>query len=280
MSPHWIFSAIVVMAGSGIAQGSDDFLKARLERAASMTGTDYLVARKELVATESNAVVTLTAISTNVLESWQIRLMAGIVAERISKGTEIDEFVQYNWRQDPRYGSDWDKYHGGPVKQLMPLVIERCIEKGLWWHYMEVVWKETREHSMRPRIREDYWRGTYEMACRRSSVYGLILKVAEDRIRRDINFRNWETRGDLAFLENSRTNTVLPFLLEIADSVPVADTRDRPVRITKWITTLATTEDVPMIEEFYKKRGEQVPASVAPRLKELNECNRARPSSK
>lgn len=260
----------LLVAETGLGQ-TNASLRQLLERTATATGVDYIAARNQLIATERNAVAELTAISTNVLESWQIRLMAGIVAERITRGSEINEFAKYNWRRDPRYGSDWDMYHGGPVEKLMPLVTEKCKEKGLWWYYIELTWKKTGEHSSKPRIREDYWRGAYETACKGSPVYALMLEVAKHRIRLDIDFRNWETRDYLAYLEGSKTNTVLPFLLEILPHIPVADERNRPERAIRWIDTLAGSEDVPVVEEFYQKRGEQVPDALRPRLKALKE---------
>jgi len=263
-------SAVLFAYGIGIAQADDSF-RARLERAASASGAEYIAARNQLVATESNAVAELAAISTNTQETWQIRLMAGIVAERLKRGAAINDLVGCDWTKDPEYNREWEKYACGPVMQLSPLVTKRCKENGLWWYYMEVVWKEIREYSKTPRMNDDDWRSAYTAACRGSPVYELILKVTEERIRRDIDFRKWETRGALAFLQNSKTNTVLPFLLEILPHIPVADERNRPERAIKWINTLAAPQDVPMIEDFYKKRGEQVPEAVIPKLKALKE---------
>jgi len=263
-------SAVLFVYGIGIAQ-ADDSLRARLERAASASGADYIAARNQLVAAESNAVAELAAVSTNTQETWQVRLMAGIIAERINKGAEINDLVRFDWTKDPEYNREWEKYACGPVMQLSPLVSKRAKAKGFWWHYLEVVWKDTNEHSKTPRMPADDWRSAYCGACRGSPVYGMLLKVTEDRIRRDIGFRKWETRGDLTFLENSKTNTVLPFLLEILPRIPVTDERNRIDNILRWADTLAQPQDVSLIEESFKARHEKVPPELRSRLNALRD---------
>lgn len=183
------------------------------------------MARKELVSDGSNDVSVLTAISTNRSERWQIRLVAGIAAERILKGAEIDALVNREWQKEPGYNKEWIEFREGPVIGLTPLIIKRCKEMGLWWHYMEVVWKETGEHSKKVHMREDYWRGAYRGACYNSPLHFFMLEVCKDRIRRDLGFRGMETYDNLGVLTHSKTNTVLPFLLEILPHIPVVDER-------------------------------------------------------
>lgn len=127
-----------------------------LERAVTATGAEYIVARKQLVSDGSNDVSALMAISTNSAERWQVRLVAGIAAERILKGAEIDALINREWQKEPSYNKEWNEFREGPVVGLKPLIIRRCKELGLWWHYMEVVWKETGEHSKKEGIGDVY----------------------------------------------------------------------------------------------------------------------------
>lgn len=250
-------------------------LRPLLDQAASATGAEYIVVRNRLVAEGSNAVSELTAISTNNGERWQIRLVAGIVDERIQKGEAINALINRDWTREPEYDVKWERYRSGPVTQLTPLIIKRCKELGLWWHYMEVVWKETGEHSKKVHMREDYWRGAYRGACHNSPLQFFVLEVCKDRIRRDLGFRGMETYDNLGVLTHSKTNTVLPFLLEILPHIPVADERDRIDNVLKWTDTLAQPQDVPLIEESFRGRKQEVPEKLRARLNALRERGKA-----
>lgn len=270
MKLYWTLGLVGLMAGTALAE-TDRSLRGLLENAARATGTNYIAIRSQLVVAGSRAVPELTAISSSTQESWQVCLVAGTVVERIQRTAEIDALINYDWRQDRAYNRDWERSHAGPVLHLAPLVAKRCREKALWWHYMEMLWKETEEHSLKPRMDEDDWRSAYRSACRGSPVYGLMLKVVEDRVRQDIGFSRWETRGDLDYLTNSKTNAVLPFLLEILPRVPVTDERNRIDNVLKWADTLAQPQDVPLIEASFKARHEEVPPELRSRLNALRE---------
>jgi hypothetical protein len=224
-----------------------------------------------LVLASSNALPELTAISKNEAEPWQMRAVAGIVAERIQRGPELGALITCDWRKDPEYSADWEVSRAGPSLFLAPLVTKRCSQKALWWYCMEMVWKETEEHSGKALMREEFWRGACRSACRQSPVYDLILKVTEDRIRKDSGFRRWETRGDLEFLEKSQTNSVLPFLMEILPCVPVTDERNREWYVREWLGTLAQPQDAALVEEYYQKTGATVPELLRPQLQSLKD---------
>ena len=166
MKRYWTFGAVVVLMAQAGFGDPEDSVRTLLERAAAATGTNYVTARNQLVMAGSNAVPELAAISSNAAEPWQIRLVAGVVAERIMRRDDITALINYDWRKDPDYDVNWEVNREGPMLHLAPLVTKRCRARGLWWHYAELAWKETGEHAPKPRMRETSWRGAYTSACR------------------------------------------------------------------------------------------------------------------
>ena len=263
------FGMLILFAHTACGETPDQ-LRNQLEAAVSATGTVYIVARNELVNLGSNAVPELAAISANTNEDWHLRLMAGIVVERIERGSEITALAQKNWRADPEYNTNWDRICGGPGAGLAPLVTKRCHEMALWWHYVELTWKETREHSMGDIMEEDIWRAVYRTACEQSPVYGLLVKVLEERIRSDIGFNNQERKAEFYFLRKSTNNTSLPFLLEMIPQVPWTDDQ-RQSMMFEILKNMAQPEDVPLIEQHFRDKGQAVPELFREPLQILKE---------
>jgi hypothetical protein len=239
-----------------------------LAQTAAATGTVYISGRNALVGFGSNAIPQLTTISMDPHETWQVRLMAGIVAERIQRANDIDALVQKNWRDDPEYDKGWDLYHGGPGRGLSSLVLKRYKELTLWWYFVEQVWKETGEHSKKPRMAEDSWRGIARTACKGSPVYNLIIPVVAERIQNDIGFKKYERWGEFKFLMECGTNTILPQVLEIIEKAPLNN------RNQAWRTVasdIAQPEDTPMIDKHFKDKGQEIPEALVEPLKDLKE---------
>ncbi len=267
MTLYWTLAMLLIFAQIGRGETAEQVHK-QLEDAAAAKGTLYTTSRNALVNLGSNAVPRLVEISANANEPWQVRLMAGIVAERIQRPAEIASLTQTNWHEDPEYNTDWDRNREGPVLGLAPLVTKRYREKTLWWSYMELIWKETGEHSHNPKMHEWAWRGIARQACENCSTYDLLVKVLEERIRADVEFKNRERWGEFEFLLNSKTNTPLPFLLEI---IPLAPVKNPEVTLRKAIQNMAQPEDASLIEKHYTDKGQDIPAMLREPLRHLKE---------
>ena len=256
---------LLVLAQATVGE-TPDRMRHQLQQATSATGADYFAARSNLVALGSNAVPQFSEISANSNESWQVRLMAGIIAERIQRGAEITALIEKDWRDDPEYNPDWDKYHGGPASELWPLVVKRFRVKALWWYYVELTWKDTEEHPATVQVSEDCWRGWGSAACEGSPVYNLLVEVLAERIRGDIGFKKYERWGEFNFLIQSKTNTALPFLLEIIPLVPL---NNRDGAFYKVLKNMAQPTDVPLIEKHFHDKGQEIPVMLREPLNAL-----------
>ncbi len=114
MKRYWTLAVLLIFAqiGRGEMEGK---IRKQLEDAAAAKGTLYTTSRNALVNLGSNAIPRLVEISANTNEPWQVRLMAGIVVERMQRGTEIAALVLRTWRDDPEYNAEWNKDRQGPV---------------------------------------------------------------------------------------------------------------------------------------------------------------------
>lgn len=122
-------------------------------RAAVAQSSEYLRARDEILDTGTNALPFLgrAAVSTNV--SWRHRLEARICYERILRFADIRALRATDWNDDPGYNKDWRHNITGDSYSLGAVVTPKCRELGLWYYYIELTWKNTREYSTSTRER-------------------------------------------------------------------------------------------------------------------------------
>lgn len=266
----WLLS-VSLLSADGLADG----VHSRLEEAVKTAGTNYILHRDQLVAGGTDAMAELTVISTDTSRTWQVRLMASIVVERIRRGEEVTEIAGKNWREDPEYKREWEQYREGPVRGLSTLVLKRYRERELWAYYIEQIWKETGEHS-RTGMNEWSWRGVARNAVKESPLLPLLLQVLAERVSSDIQFSSYERWGEFNVLLESATNTVLPQLLKIIQNAPL---NNRNAAWRKMANTVAQPEDAPLIEKYFRDKEQEVPEALVEPLKELEErAERGRPS--
>jgi len=210
------------------------------------------------------------AVSANTNDPWRVRLMAGIVAERATRGKELAQLLETDWTKDPEYDKRWEQNRAGPWRKMGPLVTKRFREKGLYWYYTELSWKETGEYCRGPGLwqgKDVSWRGCAWQATTNTPAFPLLVEVLAERIRNDIGFTQYERWGEYDFLLNSNTNTVLPHLLDIIARAPLNN------RNAAWrkLATIAQPEDAPLIEKHFKDKGQDVPVPLREPLRKLNE---------
>lgn len=119
-----------------------------LSSAATNQGSAYLAVRNEITALGTNALPMLEQTGCDAKVSWQQRLVARICYERLARGKDIEALRVYNWRTHPKYDADWNKYITGPSMKLWQIAIPRFIEVGLWYYYIELTWKNTKEAAI------------------------------------------------------------------------------------------------------------------------------------
>ena len=270
-----MYSSLIglILVSATVALGDAPLIaKDDLAKVAAANGSTYIAGRDQLVNRGSNSVAQLQEWAANTNEPWKVRLMAGIVAERIQHGPELVEIIGRDWTKDPEYKREWEKARPGPVVKFAPLVTRRFREQGLYWYYTELSWKETNEHSMKPLMDETTWRGCGCLASTNAPVFPLLVEVLAERIRNDIGFKKYERWGEYEFLLESTTNTPLPHLLDIIPNAPLNNRNSAYRRLAKQ----AQPEDVPMIEKHFKDKGQEVPEAMRESLNDLKEQLRKR----
>ena len=263
---------IVATVLLGVCVVRADELRDRLQASTQATGTNYLSMRNGIVALGTNELPDLRRLADSTNESWQVRLMAGICAERIEKGSDIRAMIERNWNLDPEYKSIWDKVCGGvgSVASFGVLVGKRYKEKELWYYYIETIWKETEEHSHWRPVRPDMWLFAARQGLLGSRVFDLLSQVLAERIRGDSGFRSYETGLEFIYLTECGTNSVLPIVLELMSKVPLTEDQ-RWTEMHRVVKTMAQPSDVPLIEKYYADLGQGIPGPVGTALRVLRE---------
>lgn len=259
-------ATVVVFATCKVGTAMSGDVMKRLSDATTATGQVYIAMRNELVRSCTNVVPELAKVSMDTNAPWRVRLMAGIVAERVQRGAEIDELVGKDWRTDPEYKREWTMENGGPGLSLANLVSQRLREEQLWWHSIETIWKETGEHSFVPRMREDFWRAAYRGGCREAPVFDVLVEVLAERVASGLG-----TGGEWEFLMQSTNNLALPHVLHTLLKTPENNEVSLGFTLQKVIDRMAKPEDVPVIEKQFKDKGREMPLIVRDSLQKLKD---------
>ena len=233
-------------------------LEDALTGAVAATGDDYVRARERLVGLGTNALPHLRQIAGETNHTWQSQLMAGIAIERLERPGDLRALINKKWENDPEFDAKWFRMRGGPMADMWPLLMKTYNRFGLWYYYIEVVWKETAEHWGPRRGREDDWRMASLMASTNSPRLDLLCRVLEDRIRKDPTFKDYETKLESYFLLNDcKTNTPLKFLLEIFPTLPV----NNPQEVMRKMVygKVQNAEDAVLVEKHFRDKGQDVP---------------------
>ncbi len=121
-----------------------------LATAVSAKGRPYLEARQAVLDLGTNALPLLAQAATDPALTWQQRLVARICYERMTRGADIEALRRYDWRANPQYNKKWEDNILGARVHLGEIAIPKCIDAGLWYYYVELPWKDTKEYALHP----------------------------------------------------------------------------------------------------------------------------------
>ncbi|MDT8390000.1 MAG: hypothetical protein RRC34_05765 [Lentisphaeria bacterium] len=155
-----VFKAILpfcLVSVSLFAMNRDQLTDA-LARAAKLERKPYLALRGRVLDQPDVKPLLLVAASDPKL-TWRQRLVARIWHEKIDRGADITSLRNLDWSKEPGYKKDWERDITGPVsyigKNLAPKVLTRKFH--LWYYYIELNWKDTREIAIGPQAHSLNW---------------------------------------------------------------------------------------------------------------------------
>ena len=130
------------------AARGDDSVRESLRLLNDLFNEDYQSARNGIVEMGSAVLPELVRLRDHDAD-WRVRLYAGICAERIDRGDEIDSLIHYRWDEDPETAEMFNLAWLSHVPQL-PVshagTFRQKIEKdGLWFLYLESYAEKTEE---------------------------------------------------------------------------------------------------------------------------------------
>jgi len=148
MKRQYLFlSLLLPVVSLGVERAQIDRL---LNVACTNQGSAYIATRDELVSLSTKALPLLAQAGVDTTRSWQERLMARVVYERIARGKDIAAVRGHDWRMHPGYDVKWEGSIMGPGWKMRQLVIPFLIREGLWYYYIEITWKHTGELAFSP----------------------------------------------------------------------------------------------------------------------------------
>lgn len=187
-------------------------------------GKDYLAQRDAIIKkatagkTGEEFLEELKDVAMDELLSWQTRLMANICVERVKKGNEINELIEYDWRTHPEYNKVHKGSRAGPMRYFGPVIYQDLKEKKMWFYYLELVWRDTGEYDMSiPKIRYERWRGMSKKALTDSPESYYLIRILEKQISKDPNMGKHHTQCVYSYLIKHSDQTSMHFLLKTLD---------------------------------------------------------------
>lgn len=118
-----------------------------LTNAAVLHDTAYLGVRQRILDLGTNALPSLAMAATDTNTDWRTHLVARICYERIVRSNDITVLRNQDWKSFPPYqpGSKEMQSILGPGAFMGSFAADKCVEAGLWYYYLEVIWKGTKE---------------------------------------------------------------------------------------------------------------------------------------
>lgn len=254
-----------------------------LGRAAVAQSNAYVEVRAEIVTLGTNALPQLAKASSNPGLPWQERLTARICYERIKRRNDIDALRNYDWRKNKDFNIDWSRSMAGPGWKMQDLVVTWLVEQGLWYYYIGLIWKSTREQSLVNihRINEN-WNGWCILALREQAEESYLWLAIEDRLDRDDNMQAHEARNLYNYIKKTNQTNCIPLLIRKYDAffkVQATGLESYPGenvelyrRFFTPILSIANSSHADMLEKYIDERPDL--AVLKPKLEEV----RARPS--
>lgn len=151
-------------------------------------GKEYTDSRNDIIALASGKktgeefLAELKSVALDESLPWQISLMANICIERVEKGDEIDELINYKWLKHPEYKREWEHKVTGSKYDLAKLITSELKTKKLWFYYLEILWKDTKEFGLPlNNTTQSYWRHICKVALSNSPVTNYLSHVLNEK---------------------------------------------------------------------------------------------------
>ncbi len=259
-----------------------------LSQAADAQGKEYLQLRARLAEAGEAALPLLREVAQDGQRTWQQRLTARILYERILRGDENEALRFHNWASYPPYQERWQPVTG-PSSNMHQYVVPKLQEAGLWYYYIELMWKNTGEFGLawgERRYQKGDVRFSYEAWPRwcRQALEGepeeLYLWMAiADRIEKDDRFlESYDNRELFSALVQRGYAMSVPILLQRWDEYvlkeypnPSPNPEDRRMTHRNFLAkvlSFAEPAHVELLERFITRREETL-GDLRPKLEEV-----------
>ena len=284
----WVILTVVATSAWGLDRQQVDGL---LAQAAQSQGKKYLEARTELLRLDEKAVLLLREAAEDSKLSWQQRLVARIVVERITRGEELDAVRFHHWTSYPPYQQRWQPVVG-PSGNMAPFVVPKLREAALWYYYIELTWKNTEEFGIAwgdkkyqkgdVRFSHECWPRWCRQALEGQPEEIYLWMAIADRIEKEEGFLESYDNRELfsALVRRHGCGMAIPILLQRWDEYvrkefpdPRPDPHDRRMTHRNFLTrviSLAQPEHVALVERFIAER-EEIFGELRPLLEEVRQ---------
>jgi len=261
----WLI-AFLVSPLTALSQSPVDLNKL-LENASATNGAAYLAVRDAIVQLGMKGLPVLAKAASNPYSSWHQRLIARICYERIVRGKDIDNLRSYDWRNDPRYHKYWETYIEGGSLDMDSMASQVFKEFGLWYYYLEVLWKRTGEYAIipfDPRINKRWtsW-GSIANWSQPEDYYSRAMLLEDIRKSTDVSI---EAFGGLV---SRKEPEAVPFLIDkvavyVKSTRPSTLTAEELRKATEWefeknILPFADSRHADLIEKFISEHPALAP---------------------
>jgi hypothetical protein len=280
-------------------------LSERLRGAADFTAREYQEERDALVKQGPEILPRLYPLATDPATDWKIQLMARIVYERIQRGKEIEAVLRHDWLSYPPYAKPAvpairiERDENGnertisipppPGHVIIPMTgasslmgkdVRKVLqEAGLWYWYVEQVWKKTNEGPPAMAFDSkfmDRWTAWCAEVVKEQPEKIWWARALADRLNVS-DFQDWRDIKLFNELMTSGESEAVPFLVRRFDDYFRADTKGReanpgswsrsyPSRFNRFLPS-ATSQHASLLENAI--RTQPLLASLSPGLDEV-----------
>jgi hypothetical protein len=179
----------------------------------------YIAGRASIVNLGTNELPKLAQAGSDMALCWQQRLAARICYERIERADAIDALRRHDWRQHPGYDTSWERSMTGPGWKMSNVVVPWLVKEGMWYYYIELMWKRTGELAISPlKGINDYWSRWCLMALAGRPEEEYLRRAMEERLDRDVALQEPDSRELYKSLLDSKQADAVPILVQRFDA--------------------------------------------------------------
>jgi hypothetical protein len=237
-----------------------------LNSAAIARDDAYVEARRAIIDLGSDALPLLANSAIDGALSWQQRLTARICYERIRRAKDIEDLRLYDWKTHPSYDKQWEMNILGPGYAMGKIVVPRMVESGLWYYYIEVNWKFTREYSYTAPLfgsLKDGWADWCIMALKKQPEHYYLIQALTERLTIDEKLSDKPNLNYYRYLLERKQPDAVPVLV---DRMEAFLKRTSPPNLTpeeinkglayrlKEIFAFADSRHIQILEKFIERR--------------------------